>query len=405
MNHRQRALAALRHEEPDRVPIDFGGTVDSTISALSYQGLRAALGLARTVTRIQDVTSCIALVEDDVREVLGVDTTLVVDLPVEWRRSRLRNGLPADVPYRFRPERHADGSDVVLDAGGNVVLRMPADGFYFDAVHSPLADATSHRDIDKCLDQIDGYDQPSYLDLGYEGLGRIARGFHEETDYLVIGYFGGHIFQAAQSLRGWEAFLIDLLDNRSFANALMGRITESNLRRFEQFARFVGPWVDVVQFEDDLGMQDRPLLPPDLYRRMVKPHQARLFRHAREHCRAHLLLHTDGAVAPLIPDFIEMGVDALNPVQVSAAGMDTKTLKRAYGSEITFWGGGCDSQAVLPFGTPQQVTDEVKRRIDDLAPGGGFIFSPIHNVQAGMPAANVVAMFQTAREYGASRNR
>jgi uroporphyrinogen decarboxylase len=405
MNHRQRALAALRHEEPDRVPIDFGGTVDSTISALSYQELRAALGLTRTVTRIQDVTSCIALVDDDVREILGVDTTLVADLPLQWRRSRLRNGLPADVPYRFRPERQADGSDVVFDAGGNIVLRMPADGFYFDPVYAPLADATSPGDIDKCLDQIDGYDQPSHLDLGYEGLGRIARSLHEDTDYLVIGYFGGHIFQAAQSLRGWETFLVDLLDNRSFADALMVRITESNLRRFERFARFVGPWVDVVQFEDDLGMQDRPLLPPDLYRQVVKPHQARLFHHAREHCQARLLLHSDGAVAPFIPDFIEMGVDALNPVQVSAAGMDTRSLKRAYGKEITFWGGGCDSQSVLPFGTPQQVADEVKRRIDDLAPGGGFIFSPIHNVQAGMPVANVLAMFQTALEYGASGNR
>jgi uroporphyrinogen decarboxylase len=294
---------------------------------------------------------------------------------------------------------------VVFDAAGTIVLRMPADGFYFDPVHSPLADATSPQDIDRHLEQIDSYDHPGYLDLGYEELGRLARSLHEETDSLVVGYFGGHIFQAAQSLRGWETFLIDLLDDRPFADALMGRLTESNLRRFEQFARFVGPWVDVVQFEDDLGMQDRPLLPPDLYRRAVKPHQARLFRHAREHCRARLLLHTDGAVAPLIPDFIEMGVDALNPVQVSAAGMDTKALKRAYGSEITFWGGGCDSQAVLPFGTPQQVADEVRRRIDDLAPGGGFIFSPIHNVQAGMPVANVLAMFRTALEYGSSRTR
>ena len=151
---------------------------------------------------------------------------------------------------------------------------------------------------------------------------------------------------------------------------------------------------------DDLGMQDRPLLGPGLYRKMVKPHHARLFGFAKSRCDAYLLLHTDGAVAPFIPDFIEMGIDILNPVQVSATGMDSKGLKREFGGEIAFWGGGCDSQRVLPFGTPQQVADEVKRRIDDLAPGGGFVFAPIHNIQSEVPPENVVTRFETARAYG-----
>jgi uroporphyrinogen decarboxylase len=161
--------------------------------------------------------------------------------------------------------------------------------------------------------------------------------------------------------------------------------------------------VDVIHFEEDLGMQDRPLIGPMLYRQMIKPYHEKLFRYAKSRCDAYILLHTDGAVAPLIPDFIEMGVDAVNPVQVSAAGMDTKALKRAFGQDITFWGAGCDSQVVLPFGAPQEIADEVKRRIDDLAPGGGYVFSPIHNVQAGVPPENVVAMFEAAREHGIYR--
>jgi uroporphyrinogen decarboxylase len=180
----------------------------------------------------------------------------------------------------------------------------------------------------------------------------------------------------------------------------MDQLAEANIRRFERYAATVGQHVHVVQFEDDLGMQDRPLLRPDLYREVVKPYHEKLFRFAKSRCDAYLLLHTDGAVSPFIPDFIDMGVDILNPVQVSAAGMDTKALKREFGRDITFWGGGCDSQHVLPFGTPQEVADEVKRRIDDLAPGGGFVFGPIHNVQAGVPPENVVAMFRTAREHG-----
>ena len=147
-------------------------------------------------------------------------------------------------------------------------------------------------------------------------------------------------------------------------------------------------------------MQDRPLLRPELYRQVVKPYHRRLFRFVRETFGGRLLFHSDGAIAPLIPDLIEMGIDAINPVQVSAAGMDPETLKREFGRDIAFWGGGCDSQRVLPFGRPGEVADEVKRRLDALAPGGGYVFGPIHNVQAGVPMENLVTMFRVAREYG-----
>jgi uroporphyrinogen decarboxylase len=400
MNHRQRVLTALRHQEPDRVPIDLGGTMDSTIMAVPYQALRKHLGLGAGTTRVADVYQHTALVEEDVRQALGVDVMFVSDEPNEWRPGTLPDGAPAEFPATFLPQLQDDGSQVTFDAAGNVVLRMPRGGHYFDPVYSPLASATSVRDIENHVAAIEGYDRPSHLDKSYEELARKARALREETDYLLVGFFGGHIFQAGQSLRGWETFLVDLLVNQRFAEALMDQLAEANVRRFARFADTIGPYVDVVQFEDDLGMQDRPILRPDLYRRVVKPYHEKLFRFARSRCGAYLLLHTDGAVAPFIPDFIEMGVDVLNPVQVSAAGMDTKVLKREFGRDITFWGGGCDSQRVLPFGTPEEVADEVKRRIDDLAPGGGFVFSPIHNVQTGVPPENVVAMFETAREYG-----
>lgn len=403
MNHRDRVLTALRHQEPDRVPLDLGGTTDSTIMAVPYRALRGHLGLDAGTTHVADVYQHTALVEEDVRQALGIDTLFISDEPKQWRPGSLPDGAPAQFPARFLPQPQDDGSQVVFDGAGNVVLRMPAGGHYFDPVYAPLADAASVRDIQKHLAAIESYDRPDYLDKGYEELAEKARTLRERTDYLLVGFFGGHIFQAGQSLRGWERFLVDLLMNQGFAEALMEQLAEANMRRFERFARTVGQYVDVVQFEDDLGMQDRPLLRPDLYRRVVKPYHAKLFRFAKSRCDAYLLLHTDGAVAPFIPDFIEMGVDALNPVQVSAAGMDPKALKRAFGRDITFWGGGCDSQRVLPFATSQQVADEVKRSIDDLAPGGGYVFGPIHNVQTGVPPENVVAMFETAREYGVYR--
>jgi uroporphyrinogen decarboxylase len=400
MNHRERVLTALDHQEPDRIPIDFGGTADSTISALTYQALRGVLGLPPTITHVQDVYQYTAIVEDDVRQALGADTAPVFDLPGQWRAGTLPDGTEARFPARFQPLRQPDGSQVVFDAAGTVVLKMPARGYYFDPVNSPLAGITSARDIDRCMAQIKRYDSPDHLDMGYEELARMARDLRERTDYLLVGFFGGHIFQAAQSLRGWDTFLMDLLINRPFAEALLERLCEANLRRFDQFARTVGRHVDVVHFEDDLGMQDRPLLRPELYRQAVKPYHSRLFRFARESCSARLLFHSDGAIAPLIPDLIEMGIDAINPVQVSAAGMDPARLKREFSRDIAFWGGGCDSQRVLPFGTPGEVADEVKRSIDALAPGGGFVFGPIHNVQAGVPLENLVTMFRVAREYG-----
>ena len=403
MNHRQRVLTALRHQEPDRVPIDLGGTVDSTIMAVAYKRLRKHLGLSAGSTRVADVYQHTALVEEDVRQALGVDVRVVFDEPNEWRQGFLPDGSPAEFPARFLPQLQDDGSQVVFDAAGNVVLKMPKNGHYFDPVYSPLADATSVRDIEKHLDAVESYDKPSHLDKDYEELAKKAKVLHENTDYLLVGFFGGHIFQSAQSLRGWETFLMDLLVNQKFAEALMDQLAEANIRRFEHYAETVGPYVHVVQFEDDLGMQDRPLLRPSLYRKVVKPYHEKLFRFAKSRCDAYLLLHTDGAISPFIPDFIEMGVDILNPVQVSAVGMDTKELKKEFGRDITFWGGGCDSQSILPFGTPEEVADEVKRRIDDLAPGGGFVFGPVHNVQTGVPPENIVAMFKTAREYGVYR--
>ena len=400
MNHRERVLAALRHQEPDRVPLDFGGIVDSTISAFSYQALRKLLGLPPTVTRVQDVYQYTAVVEEDVRRALGIDTRPVLDGPVAWRRGELPDGSPAEFPSRFRPQRQADGAQVVLDAAGTVVLKMPAGGLYFDPVSSPLAGARTAADVERHLDAIAAYDRPAHLDLDYEALAEQARLLREETDYLLVGFFGGHIFQAAQSLRGWEQFLVDLLVDRAFAESLLDHLAEANIQRFAHYAETVGRYVDVIHFEDDLGMQDRPLLRPSLYREAVKPYHARLFRFAKAHSHAYILFHSDGAVGPLIPDLIEMGIDALNPVQVSAAGMDTAWLKREFGKDLTFWGAACDSQTVLPFGSPQEVADEVKRRIDDLAPGGGFVLAPIHNIQAGVPAENVVAMFEAARKHG-----
>lgn len=400
MTHRERVLATLRHQEPDRVPIDLGSTCDSTILAVSYQELRRQLGLDRSTTRIVDVYQQGAVIEEDVCQVLGIDLRPVVDMPNEWRAGTLTDGSPVELPAKFRPQVVADGSRVLLDAAGNIVAKMPKGGNYFDPVYSALADATSVADIDGRLDAIVEYDTPAYLDKTYEEQADQAKALRESTDCALVGFFGGHLLQAGQVLRGWEAFLIDLLVNQELAHAILERLLEANLERFERYAATVGRYVDILHFEEDLGMQDRPLMKPSVFRKMIKPYMKELFSFVKARTDLPILLHTDGAVASFIPDLIEMGVDAVNPVQVSAAGMDTRKLKQEFGRDIAFWGAGCNSQTILPFGTPQEVEDEVKRRMDDLAPGGGYVFSPIHNIQPDVPLENVVTMFETARDYG-----
>jgi len=358
------------------------------------------LGLGVGTIRVADIYQQEVLVGEDVREAIGSDTLGIQYEPKEWRTDTLTYDFPVEFPAKFRPRIDDDGAQVVLDSAGNVLLKMPKNGYYFDPIYSPLAEATSIDDIDRHIEAIESYDRPSYLDKSYEELAQEAKELRDSTDYLLVGSFGGHIFQAAQALRGWQTFLVDLLANEKFAEALMDKLVEVNMRRFEHYANTIGKYVQVVHVEDDLGMQDRPLLSPELYRKRVKPYHKKLYGFIKSQCDAFLLLHTDGAVSEFISDFIEMGVDALNPVQVSAKGMDTRRLKREFGRDISFWGGGCDTQKVLPFGTPEEIREEVRRRIDDLAPGGGFVFTHVHNIQANVPPENIATMYETVSEYG-----
>ncbi|MFO8036832.1 MAG: uroporphyrinogen decarboxylase family protein [Anaerolineales bacterium] len=400
MNHRERVLTALSHEEPDRVPIDLGATQVSGIMAIAYQEFREYLGLGPGITRVMDIYQQTALIEQDMRELLDLDTLPIFQEPNEWQDGTLANGAEAKFPAKFNPQIQEDGSRIVLDANGNIKLKMPSGGHYYDFVHMPLSDATSITDIETCMDEIEKNDEPEHLDKDYTELAAKAKRLREETDYLLTGYFGGHIMYTAQSLRGWDTFLLDLLINEKLARALMEKLVEAHFRRIDRFASTIGKYVDVVEFDEDLGMQDRTLMRPSLYRKMLKPYQKRMFEYAKSKCDAYILFHSDGAIAPFFPDFVEMGIDIVNPIQVSADGMDTQTLKKEFGDDITFWGGTCDTQETLPFGSPEEVVDEVKRRIDDLAPGGGFVFAPVHNIQIGVPCQNIEALFETAKTYG-----
>ena len=273
---------------------------------------------------------------------------------------------------------------------------MPKDGgLYFDWVDFPIQEAT--------LSALDNYAWPRPDPPEYNAqLRERARSLFENTEYALVGsaIIGGGIFEQPARTIGLENFFMALVKEPEFADRIMDQITEIYIESCDNYLEQVGEYLQVFTYWDDVSGQDGWLISPDIYRHMIKPKQRRLLEAIRRKTDAKVYYHGCGAVYDLVPDLIELGFDVLNPVQVSARGMDTKRLKEEFGQDIAFWGGGVDTQHVLPFGKPEEVADEVKRRVDDLAPGGGFVFAAVHNIQALVPPENIVAMFDTALGYG-----
>jgi uroporphyrinogen decarboxylase len=401
MNSRQRVLAAVARREPDRLPIDLGGTESSGLTALAWHRLVRHLGMEiDDGPRIVDPYQQVGAVEEPLRRRLGIDTVGLFIEPAEWVVGTLSDGSPCRNPARWRPAELPNGDRVVTDAAGRPMARMPRGGFYFDPVGFPLADCRTVGDLEARRDAIESYDLPAYWDEPPEATADRARRLHEGTDAAVVFNFCCHLLHGGTLLRGFEQFMIDLLADRPMAEALLEMLLEAYLRRTDRYAPLLRGAVDLVLFNDDLGTQSGPLISPEVYGELIQPRQARLFQHAREAFDAPILFHTCGAVSAFIPGLIEAGVDAINPVQVTAADMDTATLKRRFGDEVCFWGGGCDTQHVLPRGTPDEVRREVRRRIEDLSPGGGMVFCQVHNIQPDVPPENILTMLEAARQFG-----
>ena len=372
MTSRERIRAALAHREPDRIPFDLGGSRVTGIHVHAYARLRALLGLPAGELRVGDITQQLAEVEPDVLDALGCD---------------VRGIAPRGASTYRREIREVGEYRTFVDEWG-VGRRMPlAGGLYYDASAPPLA-----GDVGEAA--IDGYPWPDAADPARTaGMAEEARRYVlEERRAVHVGSICGGLTEGLFKLRGFEDGYMDLAADPARARRLMERILEVKLTYWSQTLPQLVGLVDVVGEADDLGGQDRTLFSPATYRALVKPLHRELFAFLHAHTDAKVFFHTCGAVRELIPDLIEIGVDVLNPVQVSAAGMETAALKREFGRDLVFWGGGVDTQRVLGGGTPAEVRAEVRQRVGDLAPGGGFVFAAVHNVQPNVPPENVLAM-------------
>ncbi|MEN6451616.1 MAG: uroporphyrinogen decarboxylase family protein [Thermoguttaceae bacterium] len=407
MTPRERVLAAIDHRPADKVPIDFGGHRSSGIAALAYPKLRKALGLPPRKVRVYDPVQQLAILDEDVLDRFQVDTVelgrgFALD-EKDWADWTLPDGTPCQMPAWVPLERQ-EKQWIIRSATGRVLARMPDGAIYFEQCYWPYAE---HDDLDR-LEEALGENMwcgvaspPGPLAAGPDGLRRLADGarkLRQRTDRAIIGLFGGNLLEIGQYLYRNDNFFMLLAGNPSRAHAFLDRLLALHLANLERFLGAVGDSIDIIMFGDDLGMQKGPQMSPAMYREFFKPRHAKMWRRAKELANVKVQLHCCGGVRPLLNDLIEAGLDAINPVQISCAGMEPRALKHDFGDRLTFWGGGCDTRHTLSHATPKEIHDHVRGQISVLAPGGGFVFQQVHNVLADVPPENIIAMLDAANE-------
>ncbi len=369
MNSRDRMSLALSHKEADRIPVDLSSR-SSAIEEEAYNDLKNYLGIDRPTELF---IRSHAEPDEEVLEKFNVDTRYVRDIPPEsWNKS--------------------NGEYIFTDQWG-VRWKRKKGSFYYDIasfIHSEIT-----------VDDIDKIKWPALLtDESVEAMAKKAAELYYQTDKcLFTDVLGAGIFESAWYMRGFENFMMDMAIDEKFTHAYLNKILELQTSAYEKLLNAIGKYIQGVLITDDLAMQDGLLMSPEMYRKTLKPYQKRLYEFIQSK-GVTVIYHTCGAIYPLIDDLLEIGVRVLHPVQLSAKGMDASKLKKEYGDRIVFWGGGCNTQKTLQFGTPMEVREEVKSRISILAPGGGYVFAPEHCIQPGTPPENIIALFEALEEYG-----
>ncbi len=410
MTPRERVCKAVNHQVPDRVPIDLGGMKASGIAVSAYDRVRRKLGFSGP-TKVLDPRFMIATVEEEMLRRLHVDV-VPLDLSIilsaicsddQWTARRLFDGTEPLFPPNTKIAEDAEGNWILLNAdGSHSSFRMPRNGYYFDDMSfnrgGPI-DPAKFRPVDSIPDQ--------HLQI----LERYARRLYEETDYAILGWGFGICFlglslitdRASNVTQGLpDEWMMMLMTEKETCHEMMNRSVDATIKCLSLVHQAVGDrcfaWGIAA---DDSGTQRGEFLRPQLWAEMLKPHYKKLCDWIHAHTSWKVFLHSCGSIYHLLPHFVEAGIDILNPVQTSAANMDPGRLKAEFGDRLVFWGGGCDTQRVLGRATPEEVRQHVRERLEVFAPGGGYVFNQVHNIQANVPAENIIAMFDAAYEFGA----
>jgi uroporphyrinogen decarboxylase len=399
MTSRERVLTACNHREPDRVPIDFSGHPSSGIAALTYAKLRDYLGLPKKTIRVYDPIQQLAVVDDDLMGEFGVDTinmargfALAEDSWSDWT---LPDGTSCKMPAWALPQKEG-GTWVFRSKSGRMISHMPEGALYFEQTYFPFADENGPRTIPEAMQESMWHVMvcPPGPWVDWAQLKEGAKQLRQNTDKAILGGFGGNLLEAGQFLYRNDNFFMLLASEPEKAHKFLDGLVEIYMPKLEKFLGAVGEYIDIIRFGDDLGMQNGPQISPRMYREFFKPRHKLMWNRAKQLAKVKVMLHCCGGVRELLPDLIDAGLDAINPVQISCAGMNARELKAEFGKEMVFWGGGCDTQTILPYGTPDAVRQHVREQVGILRPGGGFVFQQVHNILGNVPPESVVAMFE-----------
>ena len=378
MNSRERVAVSLAHKEPDRVPIDLGSTGCSGIHVVAHNNLAQRLGFEST-----------AKIVDMAQQLARPDERILVKFCSDFRPVYMKP------PSGWNFVEHLDesGRSYFIDEWG---IKWAKNPYYYDMIDHPLKQPNANALAEYPWPDVDA---PGRMD----GVKEEAKGLFEDTDFAIVAGISapaaGGLFEQAWWLRGFPNFLVDMMARPEYAEALLDRILEVQMRFYAKYLDTVGPYIHVVEWGDDYGMQTGPLISPALYRKFIKPRVAKFLNLIKSKTSGKIFFHSCGSVYAFVPDLMEIGIDILNPIQPLASNMDHSRLKREFGTRLCFHG-GLDIQELLPRGRPEEVKEGVKKLLLNMAPGGGYIFAPAHNIQADVPPENIIAMFETARQYG-----
>ena len=408
---REYVLQSLNHKEPSRLPLDLGSTPSSGISAMAYNKLKAALGIDDRRNKVYDVVQQVTQPEDNVLEALGVDTIDIGrafnDRPEDWYDVTLADGSLGQWPSWFRPVSGPDGSLLCYDEDSELLAKMPKGTTGFDQMKFPYIDGFpyDYKDLPKAMSKVhwQKYAHSPWDNAAAPGfwgeLRKRAKKLRETTDKALVITCGCNLFEWGTFLRRLDNFLMDIYSEPTEVQRLVEALMEIHLKSLEKVCNAVGDLVDVLRFGDDLGMNTGMFMSREKYREFFKPYHAKLCAYVHEHSGMKTLLHSCGSIYPIMGDLIEAGYDIINPVQTSAKQMDPAILKKEFGKDIVFWGGGCNTQIVLSQAKPQEVYDYTKRMIEIFMKDGGFVFNQEHNILHDINPDNILAMYKAVKEY------
>jgi len=418
MTSRERVLSAIAHKQPDQVPVDLSSTRSSGISAIAYSNLLKYIGRTDLPVRIYDVVQQLAQPDDDILKKFNIDVLAVGRTfdtqPSDWHETILSNGDKAYYPIWFNPVKQSDGSYHCYDTDEKLMLaKMPNNGIFFDQTYFPYIDGfpDNYDKLDEEMNRVvwgrypsSPWDHAAESDF-WKQLRKNAIRLRETTDKALMIICGCNLFEWGSYLRRMDNFLMDLLCEPDQVARMLDQLMERHLATLENVCKSVGDIVDIVVFGDDLGMTTGPFMDTSTYKTLFKPRLKQLCDYVKTHSKMHTFLHSCGSISSLMPDMIDAGIEIFNPVQTNALNMGPEFLKKEFGQDCTFWGGGIETAGTLNTGSTEQIRDQVLERMEIMSKGGGFVFNTVHNILPDVPPKNIIAMFDAIKEFNQSHKK